>query len=425
MITENPFGRSFKLLRSPTLKIGATQEKNPSMEEEPSLIDLTDHPQEDTHFQALGKELESLVEMLEDGKRRSVHQPMRDAITKAKALWDTIQVQQEANTKKRLAKDCSSQTSPLLKPTSDPKRKLGLNEQTPKGKRTQTPGKLDAMTSGKPAEKKQMARKENPAKDEPGWSTVTRKKKRNKKERKKPEKRIRPDAIIVKATGDLSYADMIRKMQADPKLEALGKAVSRIRRTQKGELLIQLKGGENSTSIFKDGLGTSLGENAEVKALTTFTTVECRDIDEISTPEDVIEAIRTQFNVDDISVGDIVMRKAYGETQTASIKTTEEKAKKLLDKGGLKLGWSVCHFREKTTLTKCFRCLEFGHIARNCKNPTDRSKMCRKCGDIGHIAKDCKGEPSCMFCKGAGKRADHVAGSGRCPTFRRALNQKS
>ena len=47
---------------------------------------------------------------------------------------------------------------------------------------------------------------------------------RQQNENKKPMKRrARP-----KATGNLSYADMIRKMQSDPKLEALGSAVSKI-----------------------------------------------------------------------------------------------------------------------------------------------------------------------------------------------------
>ena len=46
---------------------------------------------------------------------------------------------------------------------------------------------------------------------------------RQQKKDKKPKKRrVQPDAIIVEGTGNLSYGDMIRKMQADPKLEALG-----------------------------------------------------------------------------------------------------------------------------------------------------------------------------------------------------------
>ena len=66
-------------------------------------------------------------------------------------------------------------------------------------------------------------------------------------------------------------------MQSDPKL-ALGSAVSKIRRTQKEDLLIQLKPGYNPKSEFKSqALGTSLEGDAEVK---TLTTIECKDVNE-------------------------------------------------------------------------------------------------------------------------------------------------
>ena len=68
------------------------------------------------------------------------------------------------------------------------------------------------------------------------------------------EKPMKRRAIIVKATGNLSYADTSRKMQADTKLEALGSTVSKIRRTQERELLIQLKSGDNSTTEFQKGI---------------------------------------------------------------------------------------------------------------------------------------------------------------------------
>ena len=37
-----------------------------------------------------------------------------------------------------------------------------------------------------------------------------------KEDKKRMKRRARPDAIFVKATGNLCYEDMILKMQADP-----------------------------------------------------------------------------------------------------------------------------------------------------------------------------------------------------------------
>lgn len=424
-INDDPFRNSSMIRRSPQSAAKA-QVKATSITAIPPKSD----------FEILGKELESLVEMLEDGKRRSVHQPMRDAIMKAKKLYDRIGVQKEGEeSKKASMNNNSSQTSPLLKTSVDSKRKQQNEEGTPKAKRPQTGERSNAfkdkghLKQAEESKAKESARNQEKRSDlEPGWKKVSRKKERkkiDKKEKKEFKGRPRPDAIIIKATGEMTYAEMIRKMQGDPKLEALGNAVSKIRRTQKGELLIQLKNSEHSTSLFKEGLGTSLGDNAEVKSLTPSKTIECKDIDEITSPEDVVTAIKSQFEIDNISLTDISLRKAYGGTQTASIKTTEATARKLLDKGELKLGWSICHFKEKTTLTKCFRCLEFGHMARNCKSDTDRSKMCRKCGEVGHIAKLCTKNACCMFCvKDHPDKAKHVAGSNSCPVFRRALSKK-
>lgn len=464
-VSENPFGRSSTMIRTPPstvaqhVKAGTTidltsqsdsstpgrwtqQVATPQVkagrstqpvitpqEKTFSINDLVSHPD----FLTLGENLEALVVMLkdgQDGQRRSVHQPMRDAIAKAKEMYVRIDLQLKQN--KDLFNDNSSQTSPLLKIGVEPKRKKPNNEGTPRAKRQQTTEKKTASKEkgdDKPAEEtgspKSSSSKENTSKKELAWQTATSKRKRKKKDKKEGRKRPRPDAIIIKATGKVTYADMIRKMQADPKLEQLGDAVSKIRRTQKGELLIQLKSSKHPTSLFKEGIGTSLGENAEVKSLTSITTIECKDIDEITTTEDVVTAIKKQYEIDSISSGDITLRKAYGGTQTASIKTSEANAKKLLDKGELKLGWSICHFREKATLTKCFRCLEFGHIARNCRSDTDRSKMCRKCGEEGHIAKLCTKNACCMFCvKEHPDKAKHVAGSNSCPVFRRALSKK-
>ncbi|KAM8702186.1 hypothetical protein ACLKA7_000744 [Drosophila subpalustris] len=225
--------------------------------------------------------------------------------------------------------------------------------------------------------------------------------------------KVRPDALVIKTVGEVTYADLLRKVKQDEKLHGLGEAVSRIRRTQQGELLLQLNISGEDTSAFRTLIGETLGETAEIRSLSHRVTIECKDLDEITTAKDIVDALRSQMEITDAAVDDINLRKGYGGTQTASIRLPAESARKALSAGLLKVGWVRCRLRERVNITKCYRCLEFGHLARHGRSEVDRSKMCRRCGKYGHLAKDCKEEPQCMFCKDKGSDWKHIAGSER------------
>lgn len=51
----------------------------------------------------------------------------------------------------------------------------------------------------------------------------------------------KPGGPILKKTGEVSYADMLRKLKADPSLNDFGKYVKKVRRTQHGELLLKVE----------------------------------------------------------------------------------------------------------------------------------------------------------------------------------------
>ncbi|XP_065082752.1 uncharacterized protein LOC135705107 [Ochlerotatus camptorhynchus] len=126
-----------------------------------------------------------------------------------------------------------------------------------------------------------------------------------------------------------------------------------------------------------------------------------KELNDITTEHEFNSALKVQCNLGDVPIG-IRLRKAYGGTQTASIRISSDAANELLKTGRIKVGWSVCPLKAIPRATKqmerCFNCMNFGHQARNCKGP-DRSDLCRKCGEKGHVAKDCTKQPMCMLCK--------------------------
>lgn len=372
-----------------------------------------------SQFMQIKKHVEYLAKMFGEKNRRSIIQEMRDAAFAASKCISNVEGSQgdtDISTTENF-----SQTSPLIKGVTGgiPKRKTENHEGTPLPKRSQK-SKKDVVKIPLPDE---------PTTEQGAWSDVVNKKKLKKAKKKESRalkpKKVRPDAIVIKAGENITYADILRQVKSDPKLKEVGEAISKIRRTQKGELLLQLVESGGKSAQVSEKIREVIGQQAEVKALCQRSEIEIKNVDEVTSKEEVAERIKEQFDFD-IPPTDVFLRKAYGGMQTASVSLTSDLAKKMLEVGRIKIGWSSCHIREKAkAMIKCFRCLEFGHMAKMCKSE-DRSKLCRKCGIEGHVAKDCKNEPSCMFCKSSDSKDDkHVAGSAKCPVFRKALSKRS
>lgn len=187
-------------------------------------------------------------------------------------------------------------------------------------------------------------------------------------------------------------------------------------------MLFELKKDSSiKSSVCRDLVAKSLGIDATVRALSQESVVECRELDEITTEDELRHALQSQCNLEEAPKS-IRLRKAYRDTQIATIRLSVDGAKNLLEAGRVKIGWSSCPFklvpRETKTLQRCFKCMDFGHHAWNCKGP-DRSELCRTCGGKGHMSKDCTKQPRCMLCREEDGN-DHTTGGFKCPVYKKA-----
>lgn len=237
----------------------------------------------------------------------------------------------------------------------------------------------------------------------------------------KPKRRqSRADALIVEAADQTQYAAILRKMRCDESLKGLGENVVRTRRTQKGSMIFELKRGpEGKSALYCGAVQEALKDVAKVTALSEESLIEASNIDEITTVEELEEALRSKCNLTE-APSSMKLRWARDRTQIALIRLSQESARQLLKVGKIKCGFAVVRFREapKTPkqLERCYRCWGFGHRAQGCSG-TDRSKCCLKCGEEGHKAADCKQQPKCVLCVGG---RDHATGSFRCPAYQKA-----
>lgn len=290
------------------------------------------------------------------------------------------------------------------------------NPKNPKGK-----GKTTGMVGLPRVEESHTSQRTPPESNEaPGsqWKTVE-------PRRKKPSHSIpkHRDALVVRASESGTYADILRRMKQAPELEELGRNVVKIRKRGTGDLLFEMGPASGSKAAqFQTAVAEQLKGIAEVKTLSTEVLLEIKDMDEVTTEKEIVEAFERHLEAaKERKVVVKSLRTAYGGTQTAVIALPADLARKAVQLDKIKIGWVRCRIREKIVATRCYRCWAFGHLARNCKGP-DRSKNCHRCGEGGHIARTCTKTPNCCLCQGKDGEP-HATGSYKCPYYQEAIKK--
>ena len=77
--------------------------------------------------------------------------------------------------------------------------------------------------------------------------------------------------------------------------------------------------------------------------------------------------------------------------------------------------------RNFVTVSRCYKCQGYGHVAKYCRV---NYEIWAHCAESGHSTKECtnkSGHASCVNCRKAGKKGDHAAFSVNCPMHTKAL----
>ena len=230
------------------------------------------------------------------------------------------------------------------------------------------------------------------------------------------------DAVIVSREGQ-TYADLLRAVKDGIKDENkdVMDNIRTIRQMKDGNMLIAMKSDQKKTEEMKNIL-TKLGDiSARVidgkKGRGTI--LHIRGMDAITTKKEVEAAIEKEARGSEgpLRVGEL--RPFFGSSQAVTVTVPEKVAETLLTSGEIRIGYSWCKVTERVNVIQCYRCWNYGHMAAECVDDTDRSKSCRNCGEMGHLRKECNKEKRCPLCRKVG----HCAGTGGCPKTREALRE--
>lgn len=279
-----------------------------------------------------------------------------------------------------------------------------------------------------------VAPKENGQKDLQWQQVETRKTKKKKPEERSTSgdqaegkiqqrtRRVRPSALIIKPKEGKSFAEILTRVKKDPALQEVGQGVAGVRRTLAGDILLVLnKESQDKADDFSTAVDQVLGDEATTSASVPTVMVEIVHMDGTTSREEVHEALVKDLGESFQLEAVMSVRDTYGGTRTALLKVTPQAAKKLLEKKTVRINWSSCRVREVIRPPKCFRCWQFGHIAKKCSSSVDRSKLCIRCGTDGHKADKCIAQTCCILCKeNGGEKTSHISGSTKCPVYVKA-----
>ncbi|KAL1448254.1 hypothetical protein WDU94_012353 [Cyamophila willieti] len=218
------------------------------------------------------------------------------------------------------------------------------------------------------------------------------------------------ESVLVRA-GEISYADMARKIKDGLNPETVGVNVTAFRETKKGDVLIVTKKGEAET--LRAEIESRVG-NAQIETRFGTEHINILDLDPSCTEDEIAEAVSVTLEKPKEIVKVKSLRPNRYGNSIATVSLPAPEADKLCKIGAVKVGWVWCRAKPRINVDRCLNCLELGHTTNSCKKPRELVRKCFNCAQPGHMASSCNNEKYCLKCEVTGHRNDTFS----CPQYR-------
>lgn len=243
---------------------------------------------------------------------------------------------------------------------------------------------------------------------------------------KKKNRGILKETIIINPTNqgvngeeEMSFAAIVKQVKDQIDIDKTGVRVRTVKQTRSGGVKIEVTAKEEGKGQqLREEITKILQERASADIVASKKAILFKNLDDLTTKEDVIEAIR--INVPQAKDATLTAYVTKGKFRnSATVWLAKDVAFKLIQMRKMKIGWVYSTIEEKIVPTRCYNCHKFGHIARNCKEEKVITSKCMKCCQEGHKALDCPNNEFCLTCNKSGHRTDTM----RCPKFKDLVNE--
>lgn len=202
----------------------------------------------------------------------------------------------------------------------------------------------------------------------------------------KPRATAKPRAeMLTIAPGDLTYAELLKGVRENIAPEDLGVRILQAKKTETGELQLRVKG---KASQISDILNSKM-PGIETKIKRSLTTMHIRDLEEDVTDREILQGIQKALPglPDNVAIVKSI-RPAYNNTCRATLQLPQEWANQLHARRHVQVGLVSARIRLRIEETKCSRCWDPGHNARDCTGEDMRNR-CFGCREVGHQKAQC------------------------------------
>lgn len=117
-----------------------------------------------------------------------------------------------------------------------------------------------------------------------------------KKKKKNPRFRKRKTALLIRPANGKSYEETVLQLKKElpPKLAETGTELHRVRKTQNGCVLIEIKK-TNDTNLLREAVEAARGAEIRVRSMHPKVKVEIRDLDGCTKEHEIKEALKLEF----------------------------------------------------------------------------------------------------------------------------------